>query len=342
MKTLYPWQNESWQSLQGLRTRLPNALLLKGAKGIGKLELALIFAQSLLCQKSTPSGMPCETCPACHWFEQDSHPDFRLIQPEALSQSDDALNQVDEKKEGKKKPSQEISVAQIRALANFTNLSAHQGGYRVVVIHPAESMNDNSANALLKTLEEPTDQLLFILVTHKPQQLLATILSRCLSLTIPIPAVEVSVAWLTQQGVKNPEAALAHAGFSPLQSLEGAGAQEDAKELQDLLRALQQPEQLDVIAVADALQRLPTNEFVNYLAKWCYDLSSVSLTGRVRYFTEHSEVLQKLSSKASITQQLQYQQMLKIAQREAFHPLNAKLQFEALLFAYQHIFSTRS
>lgn len=342
MKKLYPWQNESWQSLQSLRARLPNALLLKGAKGLGKLELAVIFAQALLCQKPTTSGMPCETCPACHWFEQNSHPDFRLIQPEALSQNDNALSPVAEKKESKKKPSQEISVEQIRALAGFTNLSAHQGGRRVVIIHPAESMNTNSANALLKTLEEPTDQLLFILVTHKPQQLLPTILSRCLTLAIPIPPLEISTAWLTAQGVKNPTTALAHTGYSPLQSLASTDAKEGSQALSALLQALQKPHELDAIALTDSLQRVPATELVNFLAKWCYDLSSVQLTGRVRYFAEQHEILNQLSSKTSLIQQLEYQQQLKIAQREAFHPLNAKLQFEALLFAYQQTFSTRS
>ncbi len=146
MKSLYPWQTESWQALQGLRSRLPNALLLKGAQGIGKLDLARNFAQSLLCEKPLDSGMACQKCDSCHWFEQESHPDFRLIQPGALTVQDDG-----EEKSGGKKPSREISVDQIRDLASFANLSAHCGGYRVVVIHPAEAMNNNAANSLLKT-----------------------------------------------------------------------------------------------------------------------------------------------------------------------------------------------
>ena len=160
MKQLYPWQDEIWQRMQDLRSRLPNALLLKGAEGIGKLDLAMDFAQSILCEAPLASGFACETCPSCHWFAQESNPDFRLIQPDALS--DDTAE-----KESGKKASKEISVDQIRALSSFSNLSAHSGRYRVVLIHPAEAMNNNSANALLKTLEEPTDKLLFILVTHK-------------------------------------------------------------------------------------------------------------------------------------------------------------------------------
>ena len=159
MKQLYPWQTESWQALQGLRSRLPHALLLKGAQGIGKLDLAMKFSQSLLCDAPAENGMACGSCDACHWFDQGSHPDFRLVQPDALSASEET-----ETKSASKKPSREISVDQIRALSGFANFSAHRGGYRVVVVYPAEAMNNNAANSLLKTLEEPTDKLLFLLV----------------------------------------------------------------------------------------------------------------------------------------------------------------------------------
>ena len=90
MKELYPWQHEIWQRLQGLRARLPNALLLKGAEGIGKLDLAMDFAQSILCATPLPTGLACQNCPSCHWFAQESNPDFRLIQPDAFSTSEDA------------------------------------------------------------------------------------------------------------------------------------------------------------------------------------------------------------------------------------------------------------
>ncbi|MDE2117918.1 MAG: DNA polymerase III subunit delta', partial [Betaproteobacteria bacterium] len=180
MKEIYPWQKNDWVRLQELRKRPPHALLFKGSRGIGKLDLTMNFAQLLLCQKPGESGFACGKCPSCHWLEQDSHPDFRLLQPEALSLGG-------EESESGKKPSKQISVDQIRGLADFIGMSAHQGGRRVVIIHPAEAMNINAANALLKNLEEPPPGLLFILVSHKPQQLLPTILSRCLSFNLPAP-----------------------------------------------------------------------------------------------------------------------------------------------------------
>lgn len=173
-----------------MRRRMPHALLLKGPRGVGKLEFALHVAQSLLCEQTGDDGMACGQCASCRWYAQDSHPDFRLIQPQALSESEES----DDKETSKKKPSQQISVEQIRTLTDFANLSAHQGGFRVVVIHPAESMNSNAANALLKTLEEPAGNMMILLVSHKPQQLLPTILSRCMALPMPLPDLAQSTA----------------------------------------------------------------------------------------------------------------------------------------------------
>src|SRR5450759_1208875 len=218
MKVIYPWQKNDWAHLQELRKRSAHGLLFKGTKGIGKLDLAMNFAQSLLCQHPDESAFACGKCPSCHWFEQGSHPDFRLLQPETLSQESEDSEDV--KPASGKKPSKQISVDQIRGLADFFGMSAHQGGRRVVVIHPAEAMNTNAANALLKNLEEPSQGLLFILVSHKPQQLLPTILSRCLSFALPAPDTASAMRWLTEQGVKYPAEALATSGFSPLQAVQ--------------------------------------------------------------------------------------------------------------------------
>ena len=334
MKPLYPWQNESWLALQGLRARLPHALLLKGAQGIGKLDLALNFAQSLLCEKPTADGKACQECSSCHWFEQDSHPDFRLIQPDALTAAEDG----DEKPSGKK-PSREISVDQIRELSSFANLSAHCGGYRVVLIHPTEAMNNNAANSLLKTLEEPTDKLLFLLVTHKPQQLLPTILSRCLSFTVHTPTREVGTAWLAQQGVKNPDHALAQTGFAPLQALDWAESGEGAEERGILLAAIRYPAKMDALALADSLQRSAPVHVIHCLQQWCHDLASAKLAGAVRYFPEQTAEIIKLANGVSSVALMRFQKELLEARRSAFHPLNPKLLLESLLLSYRQLFA---
>ncbi len=334
MKQLYPWQAESWQALHNLRDRLPHAVLLKGAQGIGKLDLALNFAQSLLCDAPTANGMPCGSCDACHWFDQESHPDFRLVQPDALSTTEEA-----ETKSVGKKPSREISVDQIRALSGFANFSAHRGGYRIVTVYPAESMSNNAANSLLKTLEEPTEKLLFLLVTHKPQQLLPTILSRCLAFPVATPSKEVGITWLSKQGVNDPAQALAQTGFAPLQALDWAESGEGAEERATLLEAIRQPSRMDALALAEKLQRGIPVHIIHCLQQWSHDLTSAKLTGSVRYFPEQLKVLEKLAQSVSTPALMHFQKELREARRAAYHPLNPRLLLESLLMSYCQLFS---
>ena len=336
MKELYPWQDEVWKRLLGLRTRLPNSLLLKGSQGIGKLDLALDFAKAMLCKAPLSSGLSCEDCSSCHWFSLESHPDFRYIQPDSMTASGDAAE-----KEGGKKASREISIDQIRALSSFINLSAHSGGYRIVLIHPAEAMNNNSANALLKSLEEPTDKLLFILVSHKPQQLLPTILSRSLSIAVPNPTLEQSASWLRLQGIADPQTVLALAGFAPLSALHWATEGAESGERKAMLEAVKQPDRLDALALAEQLQRTSPILLIHFLQQWCYDLSSYKLAGTIRYHPEQLDFIAKLALNIPVHSLLRYVKDLQLAKKEALHPLNPKLLFESLLLSYQQISLSR-
>jgi DNA polymerase III subunit delta' len=331
MKVIYPWQKNDWVRLQELSKRPAHALLFKGTKGIGKLDLAMNFAQSLLCQHPDKSAFACGKCPSCHWFDQGSHPDFRLLQPETLSLEGEEGE--DFKSISGKKPSKQISVDQVRDLADFIGMSAHQGGRRVIVIHPAEAMNTNAANALLKNLEEPPQGLLFILVSHKPQQLLPTILSRCLSFALPAPDAASATRWLIEQGVKNPAEALATSGFSPLQAVQ-LDEQLGSEERDKLLRAVRQPTELDVFALAEALQKTEQVLVVQWLQQWCYDLSSMKLAGKLRYHPGDETVIRKLVESITPLNLARLQKHLQTAKREAQHTLNPKLFFESLLFAY--------
>ena len=329
MNNLYPWQKKDWGRLQELSKRPAHGLIFKGSKGIGKFELAINYAQSLLCQHPDLSGFACGKCPSCHWFEQGSHPDFRLLQPEALSLDG-------EDGESAKKPSRNISVDQIRGLADFFGMSAHQGGRRVIVIHPAETMNANAANALLKSLEEPPPGLLFILVSHKPQQLLPTILSRCLTFALPAPDAASAILWLEQQGVSNPVQALAVSGFAPLQAVQH-DEQPDGGERDKLLRAVRLPATLDAFVLAEVLQKTEQVLVVQWLQQWCYDLNSMKFAGKLRYHPGEEVTLKKLVDPISPLNLARLHNHLNTAKREAQHTLNPKLFFESLLLAYRQL-----
>lgn len=323
MSEFYPWQKDDWTRLQALRARASQGLLFQGQKGVGKLGLALNFARALLCQHPLDSGFACGTCPSCHWYEQGTHPDFRFLQPESET----------EEVEAGKKPSRQISIDQIRSLADFLGMSAHQGGRRVVVIHPAEAMNANAANALLKSLEEPPAGLLFILVTHKPQALLPTLLSRCLIFGLAAPDAPTAMRWLAGQGVKDAAEALAVAGFSPLQALLGA-EQGGIEARNKLLRGVKQPATLDVFALTDALQKTEQVQIVQWMQQWSHDLTSMKLAGRLRYHPADEALIRKLVAPLDALNLVRLQKYLQTAKRESQHTLNPKLFIESLLFTY--------
>jgi DNA polymerase-3 subunit delta' len=184
-----------------------------------------------------------------------SHPDFRRLEPEALAK--EPAGDPDDPAEApakRAKPSVQIRIEQVRELDGFLNVGSHRGRLRVALVHPAEDMNPNAANALLKGLEEPPAAAVFLLVAHRPAQLLPTIRSRCVALAVPVPPQEVALRWLAEQGARNPERWLAYAGGAPLRALEYA-ANADVLE-----RLLQRPMPVDdrdeLEALADALQKI--------------------------------------------------------------------------------------
>jgi DNA polymerase-3 subunit delta' len=215
---MHPWNQPILDSLVARAERLPHALLVHGPQGVGKLALAERLAQALLCEGRRK---PCDACDACRWFLAGNHPDFRRLEPEALARQPE-MAEEDGPAKKTRQPSIEIKIEQVRGLADFLNVGSHRGGRRVALVHPAEHMNPPTANALLKGLEEPPAAAMFILVSHRPAQLLPTIRSRCVGVPMPIPPREAALKWLAEQGVKDAGRALAYAGGAPLRALERA------------------------------------------------------------------------------------------------------------------------
>ncbi|MDH4172787.1 MAG: DNA polymerase III subunit delta' [Betaproteobacteria bacterium] len=276
---IYPWQESAWEQLGLQVRRMPHALLLHGPQGIGKLQLAERFAQGLLCESTDAGRKPCGSCEGCRWFSAGSHPDFRRVEPEALARPAGIGDDEEAAAPARAaKPSLEIKVDQVRALADFLNLKSHRDGPRIALVHPAESMNANAANALLKGLEEPPGRAMFVLVSHRPARLLATVRSRCVAVPVPIPDRTASLAWLGDQGLAEAASWLAFASGSPLQALQYAsafgatlGRRREALAARDLdaLGAVNDREQLE--------------ELAEVLQKHALDKAFVSYCGRAKY-----------------------------------------------------------
>lgn len=200
-----PWFDREWQQLldQIAQDRLPHAILFTGLKGLGKRAMANALSAKLLCNENLPHA--CGQCKSCHLLKAGTHPDSVVIQPEDTGK--------------------QIKIDQIRALVEGVNNKPQLGGKKVIVIAPVEDMNINASNALLKTLEEPVDDTVLLLISDAPKRVLPTIRSRCQTIRCIKPNQSDSLDWLNSQlqalKAENPE--LASAEVSPQDLLDLSG-----------------------------------------------------------------------------------------------------------------------
>jgi DNA polymerase-3 subunit delta' len=330
---VYPWQKQLWQNLNQGRQKLHHAFLMHGRAGIGKYDFALNFSKALLCPNTDDNGHACDKCPSCHWFDDESHPDFRLISPEQESSPDEDAPVA---KKTKKKT--QISVAQIRELSDFLSLTSHQtSGLRIVLINPAEALNQASANALLKMLEEPAPGVIFILVAHQLQRLLPTILSRCQKVNMPVPDQVQALAWLNIKGVPNPEQQLAYLEGSPIKVL---SEQAQFDQLSEIWKHLALGRKMEPQVAASIVIANSVETGVIAVQKWLYDIVTVKLGQQARYHLQYARALQALAEKVNLGRLFDLQKKTNELRKLATHPLNHELQMESLLVEYTKVFQS--
>ena len=196
---LLPWHTGQWAQLGGAieEGRLAHGLLLRGPAGLGKRQFAEAVARRLLCNR--PEDAPCGRCKGCALVDSGNHPDYFIVGPE--------------------EDSRQVRVEQLRGLIGKLGLSSHMQGFKVVIIDPADAMNVNAQNSLLKTLEEPADKTLLMLLSSRPNALAPTVLSRCQVLNFHCPDRDTALQWLASHGAGDWGAALNLAGGAPLAAL---------------------------------------------------------------------------------------------------------------------------
>lgn len=339
--TVFPWLQENWLQLQQLRARLPHAILFYGPEGIGKTGFVEAFAQSLLCENIQTDGHACGACASCGWFSQHNHPDYRRVRPEILD-GDDAADDSDgeEKKTAKaaKTFSKEIRIDQIRTLADFMNVSTHRSGMRVVLLYPAEALNTTAANALLKTLEEPPPDTMFLLVCNRPDRLLPTVLSRCRKFALALPSRAAGLAWLKQQNIGDAGVWLAEQGGAPLAAFDASqGGSREA--MDEFLRALSHPGVDAALKTAERLQKTPVTDLVGWQQRWLYDVFALKSGGAIRYYPRYSRELGALSERIGAVAIAAALKAANARRAIADHPLSARLFIEEMLLDYASLFA---
>ncbi|WP_240776410.1 DNA polymerase III subunit delta' [Nitrincola alkalilacustris] len=315
-----PWAWTQWQQVikQHRSGRLPHALLLAGVAGTGKSAFAETLANLLLCHHPDESS-PCGHCKSCQLLEGGNHPDLIHLSPE--------------------EPGKPIKVDQIRDLGQMLHSTAQQGGYRVVIMNPAEAMNIAAANALLKSLEEPGNDTLLLLVSDRPGQLMPTIRSRCQRIDIPLPDADTACEWLAAQLNGDQTRARQLLGItrgSPFKALSLAGGDlmpvraELLKGLSDILK-----NRISPLLLAEKMLKQDTLLILDWLQSVLADIVRVQSAEEIALV--NSDMSKMLFAVAKNTTAAKIFSMLDHIQAERFglfqrHNLNRQLLLERLFF----------
>ncbi|EJL77745.1 hypothetical protein PMI15_04551 [Polaromonas sp. CF318] len=340
---LAPWLQTQ---LESLLVQRGHAWLLSGPSGLGQFELALALARAWLCEEPTPQGA-CGHCGSCHAVDVHTHADLCMLMPETLSLAlgwpldEKTQDELDSKK---RKPSKEIKVDAAREAVSFTQFTRSRGTTKVVLVFPAERMNNVTANTLLKTLEEPPGAVKFILATDAAHQLLPTIRSRCLGHTMVWPDFELALGWLQQEisqageggsakkAASAPKPAdlqtlLVASGGRPADALawaQDASAGEAAQHWQALPKAMARG---DVSALSDWAPA----QAVDALQKLCHDVLAVRMGAAPRFFSAADLSAAAGKAGAGLYALASWSRELASIARTVEHPYNPGLMLESLV-----------
>ena len=310
-----------------------HAWLLAGPSGLGQYSLALALVRAWLCDAPSPHGA-CGSCNSCHAIDVHAHADLCVLMPETVMLAlgwplgEKAQSDIDDKK---RKPSKEIRVDAMRDAVEFSQRTSARGRGKAVLVFPAERMNNVTANALLKTLEEPPGDVKFVLASDAAHQLLPTIRSRCLGHTMVWPDASASLQWIEAQGIPAAQARvmLRAAGGRPEDAVLFAQSGRDAQAWVRLPKAMARGD-------ISVLKDWTPAQTVDALHKLCHDLLAVK-TGAAPRFFEAAD-LPLGGSMASLTE---WARALVASMRTVEHPFNAGLMLEALVSQAQNALNSR-
>ncbi|MCK5662939.1 MAG: DNA polymerase III subunit delta' [Thiotrichaceae bacterium] len=317
MDTRLPWHDSLWQQVlqRWQQDHLPHALLLYGPQGMGKALFAQRLAETLLCEQPQAEGKICGQCKSCHLLQAKTHPDLLQVQPVEAGK--------------------QIPIDKIRSLIQFSTLTSQYGLYQIMIINPAEAMNRNAANSLLKLLEEPPPKTLIMLVSHQHNVLLATIRSRCQRLDFSRPDSKLIQAWLHSKLKKENDfiqlllnlSAQAPLAAQNLVETEGFTRRQALFESLATLSTGQH----DPIDVAENWNKQDAAQVLQWMLSWTMDIIRYAATTQTQYIVnyDHLKILQNLARQLNLHKLFDLLDL----QREAYRLVtgNANIKPQGLL-----------
>lgn len=314
---LMPWHREVWQRIQAQWTngRLPHAMLLQGKAGLGKEVLADCLAQALVCEHPQDDGTACGHCHACVLAQAGHHPDIQWLRPD--------------------EPGKQIKVDAVREACARSVLTAGEGSHRILLIAPAEQMNAAAANALLKTLEEPVERTVILLISDTPHRLPATVRSRCQKQQFLPPSTSEALDWLASDIDRDPFVeALALSGGAPLAAVERLRQEVSSRmrSAQDALFGLAEG-RLAPAQVAADWQQMSIDEVIELLQFWLSDLVRLKTSDDppICYFEAARARLHSLAERIDFRGLFAFSDRIQSASLGLSNNLNPQLLTERLL-----------
>ncbi len=350
----------------------PQAILFHGQPGIGKFDFARWLSKALLCEADlfSTGHKPCNSCEACRWFDTGNHPDFIALLPQSLkgrlvqaelegsAKIDPVASETQDDGDGKKE-SAFIKIDEVRAALGGINIGSHRGGKRIILIYPLESLREDASNTLLKSLEEPNPDTIFILVSDRLDRVLPTIRSRCQLIALPKPSRDLALDWLQSElkllltdtvGFEELEATIDEHGGAPLSARDQILARHlgDDKDgiglaiihaTRVLLEALGKGPQIAYLECAEKVQKAPYSALLMCMQRWLFDLQLSRQLGEVRYYRRHAQRIGQLASQLQLAKAQRLWSTLTLARRHENHPLSIRVQMESMLLQYQQLFA---
>ncbi len=349
----------------------PQAILFHGMPGIGKFDFARWLSKALLCEADlfSTGHKPCDSCVACRWFDTGNHPDFVALLPQRLKgrlvqaelegspKIDPVTTETPDDGDGKKE-SAFIKIDEVRGAIGGINIGSHRGGKRIILIYPLESLREDASNTLLKSLEEPNPDTIFILVSDRIDRVLPTIRSRCQLIALPKPSRDLALEWLESElkllmtdtvRTEELEATIDEHAGAPLSARDqilarhlgddkdGIGFATTATRV--LLEALSKGPQISYLECAEKVQKAPYSALLMCMQRWLFDLQLSRQLGEVRYYRRHAQLIGQLASQLQLVKAQRLWSTLTLARRHENHPLSTRVQMESMLLQYQQLFA---